>query len=224
MTIFDHKYSRKYEYHEGKNQLIAGDEGRYYEFEFEGQSFKFVNSVQFKHLRKLLKTYSVNELHLDSILASYVSTFRPVREDDPPHQVFDFDFIVENQRGTKLFGIPLFSNNILIPYLDPSHYQLLNGNDILLNYNNINNYPLPDLNWKWCWESWYVLMIDDVDDQGWVYLHMLFRRNGSWKGKYYFGNFVRKRIWMKMRYQVTEPDNPENESILTFDDKQTIVF
>lgn len=223
MTIFNHRYQREFQHDEGNNQLNYSGESKYYEFEYDGKYYKFSTSVQFKHLRKLLKKYSVDELHLDSILASYVSSFRQTRDKINDQQVFDFDFIVENQRGTKLFGIPLFSNNILIPYLDPSHYQLLNGNDILLDYNNINNYPLPDLNWKWCWDSWYVLMIDDVDDQGWVYLHILFRRNGSWKGKYYFGNFVRKRIWMKMRHQDITQDEPEGE-LMSFSDKQQNVF
>lgn len=113
-----------------------------------------------------------------------------------------FDFLVENQRGMKFFGIPLFSNRSLIPMVDPSTYQLLKGNGVTLSYNNMKNYPLPDLGWEWSWDEWYVLMANDVDDQGWIYSSIIFNSN-HWKGKYRFGNFVRRRVWMRMRNRTT---------------------
>ncbi|ODV66369.1 hypothetical protein HYPBUDRAFT_90278, partial [Hyphopichia burtonii NRRL Y-1933] len=112
---------------------------------------------------------------------------------------YDFDFIIENQRGMKVFGIPLFSNKSLLPFIDPSNYQHINGKTILLNYNKIENYPLPDLAWKWGWSNWYIYMVHDVDDQGWIYSSLIFNWKFNWKGKYYFGNFIRRRIWIRLR-------------------------
>lgn len=108
-----------------------------------------------------------------------------------------FEFIIENQRGIKLFGIPIYSDKSLLPVIDPAGYQLLNGNNLLLNDNNMRNYPLPDLGWEWIWDSWYVLMADDVDDQGWIYSGIGFHW-GHWKGKYRLGDFVRRRIWVRL--------------------------
>ncbi|KAK6203643.1 sporulation-specific protein 73 [Scheffersomyces amazonensis] len=121
------------------------------------------------------------------------------------HTNRQFDFIIENQRGMKLFGIPLFSKDSLIPIIDPSNYQRLDGKDLILTNNRLDNYCLPDLDWVWCWENWYVLMYNDVDDQGWLYSNIFFSNSLSdkrWKGKYYFGNFIRRRIWVKLRKKV----------------------
>ncbi|KAK6461994.1 hypothetical protein DFJ63DRAFT_206959 [Scheffersomyces coipomensis] len=140
-----------------------------------------------------------------------------------PNKNYQFDFIIENQRGLKLFGIPLFSKNSLIPIIDPSNFQLLNGKTLLLTYNQLQYYNLPDFNWSWCWDKWYILMYHDVDDQGWIYSNFFFSNSisdKSWKGKYYHGNFIRRRIWIKLRKKVdngsdVDDDNEEcNESIM----------
>lgn len=161
-----------------------------------GEQYCFHRSPQLKYLLLLLENTTVDEAHLHQILANYAAS-----SGVGACGVYDFDFVVENQRGMKFFGIPLFSDKSLLPFVDPLSYQLLNGKDVLLNYDNLENYPLPDLRWRWCWSLWYILMIDDVDDQGWIYLHLLFRNRGHWKGKYYFGNFVRRRVWVRMRHQ-----------------------
>ncbi|EGV63536.1 hypothetical protein CANTEDRAFT_114386 [Yamadazyma tenuis ATCC 10573] len=113
---------------------------------------------------------------------------------------YKLELVVENQRGLKIFGIPMFSSNSLIPMLDPSSFQLLNGQNLKVIDNNLNNLPLPDLNWQWHWECWYVLMLNDVDDQGWIYSKINFNSH-HWKGKYYFGNFIRRRVWIRLRHR-----------------------
>lgn len=124
----------------------------------------------------------------------------------------EFEFVIENQRGMKFFGIPLFSTKSLIPLFDPPSFQLLSGKFLLEAVENGNHmesvhtslanlYPLPDLNWEWTWENWYVFMLHDVDDQGWIYLSFWFGSK-HWKGKYYFGNFIRRRIWIRLRNRI----------------------
>lgn len=115
-------------------------------------------------------------------------------------QNYQYDFIVENQRGAKFIGIPMFSSKSLLPLVDPGHYLTLNGAKINIVGNNLESYPAPGLHWKWCWPCWYVLMFNDIDDQGWIYARVFFSNSlGTWKGKSYPGNFVRKRIWMRLR-------------------------
>lgn len=126
---------------------------------------------------------------------------------------YDYDFVVENQRGMKVFGIPLFLNKALIPVFDPATFQLANGKNLAINYDNIDNFHLPDLDWAWAWPKWYVLMLNDVDDQGWLYLGISFKLRHRWKGKYYFGNFVRRRIWVRLRHK---KEHDETTEILNF--------
>lgn len=153
---------------------------------------KYKHFPQYNELGDLLKHANVKMGRLLKALDSY----------EYQNNDYRFDFIIENQRGTKFFGIPLFSNKTLLPFLDPETYQLLNGKPISLTYNNINNYPLPDMDWEWSWDKWYLLMAGDVDAQGWLYSVMMFNST-HWKGKYRFGNFIRRRIWVRMRNKTT---------------------
>ena len=41
-------------------------------------------------------------------------------------------------------------------------------------------------------------MFNDVDPHGWMYSNVFFQC-AKWKGKYYFGNTVRKRVWIRLR-------------------------
>ncbi|CDK24871.1 unnamed protein product [Kuraishia capsulata CBS 1993] len=108
-----------------------------------------------------------------------------------------FDIIVENERGAMLFGIPMYSKNTLIDPFDPPKFQNIKGHEIT----DIKLFALPALGWKWSWPNWYVLMISDVDDQGWIYSSIRFKSQ-HWKGVARFGNFVRRRIWIRMREKV----------------------
>lgn len=126
--------------------------------------------------------------HTDlSSLASFNSSIHP----------YQFDFIIEHERGIKLFGIPLFSHKSLWPIIDPSHYQSISGKKLSIPI-SLENYPLPDFDWQWQWDRWYVFMFNDVDPHGWMYSNVFFQC-AKWKGKYYFGNTVRKRIWIRLR-------------------------
>ncbi|CAK7895919.1 hypothetical protein CAAN1_03S01090 [[Candida] anglica] len=176
---------------------------------------KFENFPQIKGFRELFSKNNDNSYNNDSLTTAILSEYRRnSKVNTPKNEIIgkdiDFEFIIENQRGLKFFGIPLFSSKPLIPIVDPPNFQSLNGNSILnaveLRNDSIhttltNIYPLPDLNWEWTWDTWYVVMLYDVDDQGWIYSGLLFNSK-HWKGKYYFGNFVRRRIWARLRNRI----------------------
>lgn len=145
----------------------------------------------YEHLISLLEANNFNTQSLSSVLSMHV-----LPEDDTID--IAFDVIIENQRGLKLFGIPLFSRKSLIPFLDPPLFQRLDGLKVSLSLGKIENYPLPDFGWQWSWHQWYVLMLNDVDELGWVYLLIFLRLRLRWHGKYYFGDFVRRRLWVRM--------------------------
>ncbi|RLV86423.1 hypothetical protein JA9_004399 [Meyerozyma sp. JA9] len=119
------------------------------------------------------------------------------------------DYIVEYQRGFKFFGIPLYSQRSLIPFSDPSEFETLGGRKLLLSYGSMQNYPLPDLNWHWDWERWYVLMTDSVDDQGWMYAGW-----SGWSAKYRLGTGIRRRIWVRRRRRGSCADSVSTASLL----------
>lgn len=149
---------------------------------------------RFLNLPQLSELFQVpHQDKQDSVAENFVDNLQQL-----PNFEYKIELIIENQRGLKFFGIPLFSNNILLPIVDPSSFQLLNGENLKLIDNKLDNLPLPDLNWQWDWNDWYVLMLDDVDDQGWIYSKIFFNSH-HWKGKYYFGNFIRRRVWMRLR-------------------------
>lgn len=117
------------------------------------------------------------------------------QEDGPYH----LDFVVENQRGLNALGLPMFSLKLLLPLVDPAPYERVGGGRVPVIHHNLSYYPLPDPTWEWKWPQWYVLMLDDVDDQGWLYARLVFSRLGNWKGRCYPGNCIRRRIWIRMR-------------------------
>ena len=108
------------------------------------------------------------------------------------------DVLYENQRGSFLCGIPLYSSNSLLNF-DPSPWQTANFKDSAV---NITNFQLPDPSWVWDWKTWYVDMSRDVDDEGWEYS---FSFNGiySWHGTHPFlYSFVRRRRWLRRRVRI----------------------
>ena len=132
---------------------------------------------------------------------SLVEDFRVFKQfnDSISTTPYQFDFIIENERGIKIFGIPLFSHRSLLPIIDPSNYQNINGKRLTVPLSKLENYPLPDSNWEWEWSHWYVYMYKDVDPHGWMYSNLFFQCDNGWKGKYYFGNTIRKRVWIRLR-------------------------
>lgn len=158
----------------------------------------------YDQLIKLLEANNFNTKSLGDVLSQRILP-------DSDELDVAFDLIIENQRGLKLFGIPLFSRNSLLPLIDPPLFQRLDGTTVSLPLDKIENYPLPDFGWDWGWLQWYVMMLNDVDELGWVYLLLFLRLQLQWHGKYYFGDFVRRRLWVRMRQREKEAD-PYNEA------------
>lgn len=161
-----------------------------------------MESLHYVDLINQLNTQLIELYHSHGQKFSYIAKVLASFNNDIVNEGIQFEYILENQRGMQLFGIPLFSNRSLLPLIDPPTYQTIHEKPLYLSENTMNNYPLPDLGWRWDWDTWYVLMYNDVDDLGWIYSNIVFNRHlsdGRWKGKYYFGNFIRRRIWIRMR-------------------------
>ena len=108
------------------------------------------------------------------------------------------DVLYENQRGSFLCGIPLYSSNSLLNF-DPSPWQTANFKDSAV---NITNFQLPDPSWVWDWKTWYVDMSHDVDDEGWEY-SFSFNSVYSWHGTHPFlYSFARRRRWLRRRVKI----------------------
>ncbi|OWB57640.1 hypothetical protein B5S28_g3602 [[Candida] boidinii] len=110
---------------------------------------------------------------------------------------YRYEVIIENQRGSSMFGVQKYSDKILMHKLDPSKFQTLSGSRIT----SLNLYPLAGIDWKWSWDSWHALMISDVDQQGWLYSSLHFGGK-KWKGFGSLGSFVRRRIWIRLREKI----------------------
>lgn len=109
---------------------------------------------------------------------------------------YKFEALVENQRGLKFFGVPVFSGKSLLPFFDPPRYLRLDGKRVKLAYDSIDNFVLPDFEWTWTWSLWYVVMMRDVDEMGWAYLSVWGK---WWHGQFRFGDSVRRRVWVRLR-------------------------
>lgn len=111
------------------------------------------------------------------------------------------DVLWENQRGWWAFGVPHFSSKSLLN-LDPKSW--LNGNKKPSPV-NITNAQVPDPSWDWAWESWYVDMSRDVDEEGWEY-SFAFSRGFAWHGNHPWGHsWVRRRRWLRKRVRKQVP-------------------
>lgn len=110
-------------------------------------------------------------------------------------QVHEIDILYENQRGSFVCGIPLYSNSSLMP-IDPAPWVNKDFKDSPV---NITNAQVPDPSWEWAWKTWYVDMSHDVDEEGWQY-SFSFGKNWSWHGTHpWFHSFVRRRRWLRKR-------------------------
>jgi len=107
----------------------------------------------------------------------------------------EVDVLYENQRGSFMFGMPLFSSQSLLNF-DPAPWTNSFGR---LSSVNITNAQVPDPSWEWAWNTWYVDMSHDVDEQGWQYSFM-FQNKFAWHGTHpWFHSFVRRRRWLRKR-------------------------
>lgn len=104
-----------------------------------------------------------------------------------------FEFIIENQRGSTILGIPMYANQFLLQPLDPPKFQTLNGKAL----ESVIMYPLPGTDWEWAWNEWHILMLNNVDENGWTYSRTSFGSK-RWNSSRYLGKFVRRRIWLRM--------------------------
>jgi len=105
------------------------------------------------------------------------------------------DILYENQRGSFVFGRPLFSSRSLLNF-DPSAWTTSRGEQSSV---DVTNAQLPDPSWEWSWTTWYVDMSQDVDEQGWEYSFM-FQRTFPWHGTHPWGySWVRRRRWIRKR-------------------------
>ncbi|KAL1310630.1 hypothetical protein AAFC00_000901 [Neodothiora populina] len=114
------------------------------------------------------------------------------------------DILWENQRGWWAFGVPHFSSKSLLNF-DPKAWLNEHRKPSPV---NITNAQVPDPNWEWAWESWYVDMSRDVDEEGWEY-SFSFNRGFSWHGNHPWGHsWVRRRRWLRKRVRKQHRGDP----------------
>lgn len=153
----------------------------------------------YNELLKQLKAHNYDIFGFSQNDFKVVSLFVPSDAEHKLNRIeYQIEGLVENQRGLKFFGVPFFSGKSLLPLLDPPLYLRLNGKRVRLPYDSLENSVLPDFDWSWSWSLWYVLMMHDVDELGWVYLGVWGK---WWHGKYRFGDCVRRRVWVRMRHR-----------------------
>lgn len=126
--------------------------------------------------------------------------------DSKPHQAVQIptgvvDVLYENQRGSFLCGIPLFSAAGL--WITDPHAWV--GMDLEYSPFTIFNATLPDPTWEWVWKRWFVDMSGDVDENGWSY-NVSFTRH-HWHGHHiWYHSFVRRRRWLRKRRKMSGQD------------------
>jgi hypothetical protein len=121
------------------------------------------------------------------------------------------DVLYENQRGSFLFGIPLYSHSSLLNF-DPSPWLNKDFKDSPV---NITNAQVPDPSWEWVWKTWYVDMSHDVDEEGWQY-SFAFGKQFAWHGTHpWFHSFVRRRRWLRKRVKkaTMQPGAPKASNL-----------
>jgi hypothetical protein len=107
----------------------------------------------------------------------------------------ELEILYENQRGWFFFGLPFYSQRSLLQF-DPPAWVNKDYHDSPV---NITNAQLPDPSWQWAWQSWYVDMSDDVDEEGWQYSFSFVPKCG-WHGTHpWFHSWVRRRRWVRLR-------------------------
>ncbi|TID30004.1 hypothetical protein CANINC_001373 [Pichia inconspicua] len=110
-----------------------------------------------------------------------------------------YEIIIENQRGATMFGSKVYTQQQLFYPVDPPKFQTLSG----MKLQSLELYPEPNKDWKWVWDKWHVLMINDVDEYGWIYSKVRFNSN-HWTSAGRFGKFARRRIWIRMMEKESE--------------------
>lgn len=122
----------------------------------------------------------------------------------PPN--FKYEIIIESQRGTTISGSHIYSKESVIYPIDPPKFQTLWGDNLA----SLKLYPDPGLEWQWGWDQWHVLMIGDVDEEGWVYSNFRFGSK-HWSGVGNVGKFVRRRIWIRLTKKMIETQQEDDD-------------
>lgn len=118
----------------------------------------------------------------------------------------ELEILYENQRGWFLFGIPFYSHRSLLQ-IDPPAWVTKDYHDSPV---NITNAQLPDPSWEWAWQSWYVDMSGDVDEEGWQYSFSFVPKCG-WHGTHpWFHSYVRRRRWVRLRVKKRHARSTKN--------------
>ncbi|KAK2802229.1 hypothetical protein FQN50_007409 [Emmonsiellopsis sp. PD_5] len=117
------------------------------------------------------------------------------QEADGVEETSAIDVLYENQRGWWFFGVPLYSAKSLLN-LDPSAWLT---RDLEVSPVNITNAQVPDPSWEWAWDTWYIDMSYDVDEEGWQY-SFAFSSRFAWHGTHpWYHSFARRRRWLRKR-------------------------
>lgn len=170
---------------------------------FDSMEKRINRLPQFYRADEFLKCLSEFTIENESL-----KDFRKLIDQKNPNQKFiKYEVIIENQRGATLFGSKLYSKESVLYPLDPPKYQTLTGQNLA----NLAMYPEPANNWHWSWKQWHVMMINDVDEEGWIYSAIRFG-GYHWTGAGKFGNFVRRRIWIRMSERSKVDDDEEATS------------
>ncbi|EAU92995.2 hypothetical protein CC1G_06715 [Coprinopsis cinerea okayama7 len=135
-----------------------------------------------------------DSIHLNSSLSL-------VPESDRDH--YEWAVVYENQRGITIFSTPYYSSQSLLP-IDPSPFTLPNASKRRSEQPPItlDNYPLPDGNWRWVSRCWMIDMRSDsgeVQHDGFEY-NWIFRKH-NWRaevGAFSAGGWVRRRRWIRL--------------------------
>ncbi|KAJ6257909.1 hypothetical protein Dda_7699 [Drechslerella dactyloides] len=135
---------------------------------------------------------------------------RRVRKEELVDDAGELDILYENQRGTFLFGIPMFSAKSLLP-VDSAPWTNRHHAPSAV---NIFTAQVPDPSWVWAWKSFAVDMTGDVDEEGWQYSFAF--RGSKWHGNaVWWHGFVRRRRWIRKRVKRRLPDGVDDAHNLT---------
>ncbi|KAK6507216.1 hypothetical protein TWF481_005666 [Arthrobotrys musiformis] len=135
---------------------------------------------------------------------------RKLRKEELVDDAGELDILYENQRGTFLFGIPMFSAKSLLP-VDSAPWTTRQHAPSAV---NIFTAQVPDPSWIWAWKSFAVDMTGDVDEEGWQYSFAF--RGTKWHGNaVWWHGFVRRRRWIRKRVQRRLPADLDDAHHLT---------
>jgi hypothetical protein len=122
------------------------------------------------------------------------------------------DILYENQRGGFLCGIALFSSKALGAADKPPWTNVAQKPSAT----NITNAQPPDPSWEWAWPEWKINHDDNVDEDGWEYSFMFYKKC-SWHGPTWWNSCVRRRAWIRKRVKKETGYHVQEGHMLTSD-------